>query len=176
VQWALDVLQASGIVCSSVLDLGTGSGAVAVAVAHNIGCTMLAADASTDALAVAKQNALQLGARVTFAQSNWLEGIQGRFHCIVSNPPYIASSDAHLAALKHEPANALCAGVDGLDDIRTIIKDAPASLTQGGWLLLEHGYDQAGAVCALLTQRGFAQVQSRHDLAGIARCSGGQWP
>ncbi len=177
VQWALDVLRASQTNCPCVLDLGTGSGAVAIAIAiaGNIACTVLAIDASADALAVAKQNALQLGARVTFAQGDWLDGIRGRFDCVVSNPPYIASGDAHLAALKHEPASALCAGLDGLDDVRAIIKDAPASLAPGGWLLLEHGYDQADAVRSLLTERGFTQVQSRHDLAGISRCSGGQW-
>ncbi len=175
VQWALDVMRASPVTCPTVLDLGTGSGAIAVAIAHSIDCTVLAVDASTDALAVAKQNALRLGANVTFQQSSWLDVIKGKFHCIVSNPPYIADGDSHLAALKHEPTAALCAGADGLDDIRTIIKDAPTSLHNGGWLLLEHGYDQAKAVRDLLTQRGFSLVESRHDVAGIARCSGGQW-
>ncbi len=175
VQWALDVLRASQIDCPRVLDLGTGSGAVAIAIARNTTCTLVAVDASEDALAVASLNAAQLGADVAFRQSNWLDDVKGSFHCIASNPPYIADGDAHLAALKHEPLGALCAGADGLDDIRAIVRDAPGSLHPGGWLLLEHGYDQDGAVRDLLTERGFAQVQSRQDLAGIARCSGGQW-
>ena len=98
------------------------------------------------------------------------------FEAIVSNPPYIPSADPHLAALTHEPLQALASGSDGLDDIRTIVIQAPARLAPGGWLLLEHGYDQAEAVQALLVAQGFVQVQSRNDLAGIARCTGGQWP
>ena len=100
----------------------------------------------------------------------------GQFDAIVSNPPYIAAADPHLAALCHEPLQALASGADGLDDIRSIVAQAPAHLLPGGWLLLEHGWDQAGAVQALLRAAGFAEVQSRKDLAGIARCSGGQWP
>ena len=175
VQWALDVMRASQIDCPSVLDLGTGSGAVAIAIARNIVCTVLAVDFSQNALVVARENARQLQADVAFGQSNWLESIKGRFHCIASNPPYIADGDAHLATLEHEPMSALCAGSEGLDDIRAIIEASPVSLYEGGWLLLEHGYDQAAAVRDLLAKRGFAQVQSRSDLAGIARCSGGQW-
>ena len=95
---------------------------------------------------------------------------------IVSNPPYIAAADPHLAALTHEPLQALASGADGLDDLRTIIDQARTRLSAGGWLLLEHGYDQAEAVRRLLTTAGFTQVQSRRDLAGIERCSGGQWP
>ena len=175
VQWALDTLQALGADCPDVLDLGTGSGAVAAAIANHTRCMMLAVDASADALAVAVANAAQLGLHITFAQSNWFDEVNGRFECIVSNPPYIATGDVHLADLKHEPTGALVAGSDGLDDLRTIIDKAPAHLLDGAWLLLEHGYDQAEAVRGLLTQRGFAQVQSRNDLAGIARCSGGRW-
>jgi release factor glutamine methyltransferase len=102
--------------------------------------------------------------------------VDGLFDAIVSNPPYIASADPHLAALTHEPLQALASGTDGLEDIRTIVAQAPGRLKPGGWLLLEHGYDQATAVRALLTAAGLAQVQSRRDLAGIERCSGGQWP
>jgi type I restriction enzyme M protein len=98
------------------------------------------------------------------------------FEAIVSNPPYIAEGDPHLQALHSEPRQALVSGVDGLDDIRHIIEQAPHHLTAGAWLLLEHGFDQASAVQDLLRQTGFAQVQSRVDLAGIKRCSGGQWP
>ena len=97
------------------------------------------------------------------------------FDVIVSNPPYIVEGDWHMAALAHEPKQALTSGADGLDDIRQIIAQAPDFLTSGGWLLLEHGYDQSAAVRDLLAQRGFKQVQSRQDLAGIERCSGGQW-
>ena len=176
VQWALDVLQSSPSACPGVLDLGTGSGAVAIAIAQHTACTMTAVDASEDALAVATTNARRLCAKVSFVQSNWLQDIKGHFDCIVSNPPYIAENDAHLAALRHEPACALSAGADGLDDIRTIIADAPAHMHPGGWLLLEHGYNQAQAVRTLLLQRGWRRVQSRADLAGIIRCSGGQWP
>ena len=175
VAWALEIFRASGVACPAVLDLGTGSGAVAAAIANNNRCRMLAVDASADALVVARANAKQLGLPIAFAQGNWFDKVKGHFECIVSNPPYIAVDDAHLANLKYEPTNALVAGHDGLSDLRTIIDGAPAHLHSGGWLLLEHGYDQADAVRSLLVGRGFAQVQSRNDLAGIARCSGGQW-
>lgn len=192
VQWALDVLADPAMPPDlQVLDLGTGSGAIALAIASNMAhhlqiegssLAVTAVDASADALAVARENAWQLQLEVQFAQSNWLDGVgkankvSGHYHVIASNPPYIAADDPHLAALVHEPLQALAAGHDGLDDIRQILKQAPAHLYPGGWLLLEHGYDQAASVCKLLAARGFAQVQSRLDLAGIARCSGGQWP
>ena len=101
--------------------------------------------------------------------------MQERYQLIVANPPYIADADPHLAALRHEPLQALTSGTDGLSDLRTIVAAAPACLQPGGWLLLEHGYDQAGSVQRLLHAAGFTQVQSRLDLAGIARCSGGHW-
>ncbi len=173
VLWALEVLE--DVVVPSVLDLGTGSGAVAVALAHKLKARVTATDLSVEALAVALQNARQLGADVAFVHSDWLEKVGGYYHLIASNPPYIDSADPHLAALMHEPLSALAAGSDGLSDIRQIVRQAPEHLHSGGWLLLEHGYDQAGAVCELLSQRGFRCVQSRMDLAGIARCSGGQW-
>ena len=173
VQWALDA--ASDMVAPEILDLGTGSGAVGIAVAHNLKARVTATDFSEAALAVASKNARQLSVDVQFIQSNWFDKVSGHYHVIVSNPPYIASNDPHLSALAHEPLNALIAGHDGLDDIRRIVEQAPQYLQPGGWLLLEHGYDQASAVFELLAQRGFNQVQSRRDLAGIARCSGGQW-
>jgi len=173
VQWALDVAQ--DFAAPNMLDLGTGSGAVAVAIAHSAKTSVTATDFSADALAVASQNARQLGADVQFVHSHWFDKVSSHYHVIASNPPYIASADPHLAALTHEPLNALAAGADGLDDIRHIIERAPHHLLPGGWLLLEHGYDQAAAVSELLAGRGFAQVQSRTDLAGIARCSGGRW-
>jgi len=182
VQWSLDLLQTPGIPpVPRILDLGTGSGAIALAIAHSLRAAgrqahVVAVDASADALCVARENARRLGLDVQFIESHWLDKVSGHFDLIASNPPYIASADPHLAALVHEPLEALAAGVDGLDDIRQIVQQAPEHLQPGGWLLLEHGYEQAGAVRKLLTQQGFLQVQSRQDLAGIERCSGGQWP
>jgi len=182
VEWALECLRAPGVPAApSVLDLGTGSGAIALAIAHSLQADgrqgkVTAVDASADALEVARGNAARLGLKLDFIESHWLEKVGGHFHLIVSNPPYIASADPHLEALAYEPLAALAAGEDGLDDIRAIARQAPDSLLPGGWLLLEHGYDQAEAVCALLAREGFVQVQNRLDLAGIARCSGGLWP
>jgi release factor glutamine methyltransferase len=124
---------------------------------------------------VAQANAQRLKLPVRFSQGDWLQGAQGRFHAIVSNPPYVAEGDPHLDALRHEPGMALSSGSDGLDAIRTIIAGAPNHLHPGGWLLLEHGFEQAQAVCALLRKAGFSKVQTRHDLAGLERCSGGRW-
>jgi release factor glutamine methyltransferase len=175
VDWALEILQATP--AGAVVDLGTGSGAIALALKHTQPALQVSAvDYSADALAVALANALRLRLDVVFTQGSWLAGVQGRFELIVSNPPYIAAADTHLAALTHEPLQALASGADGLDDLRTIITQAPPHLRPGGWLLLEHGYDQAAAVRALLVAAGLQQVQTRRDLAGIERCSGGQWP
>jgi len=174
VQWALEVL--NNVAEPAILDMGTGSGAVAIAIAHTLKTSVTATDVSESALAVASNNARQLGVAVQFVHSNWFQKVSGHYQVIVSNPPYIARADPHLTALTHEPLKALTAGDDGLDDIRQIVQMAPTHLHLQGWLLLEHGYDQAGAVCELLRQRGFEQVQSRSDVAGIARCSGGQWP
>lgn len=182
VEWSLDLLQMPGLPpVLQVLDLGTGSGAIALAIAHSLQAAgreaqVTAVDASAEALDVARENTQRLGLAVEFIESCWLQQVKGSFHLIASNPPYIASADPHLAALAHEPLQALTAGADGLDDIRQIIEKAPDHLLPGGWLLLEHGYDQAARVRELLAQRGFGQVQSRRDLAGIERCSGGQWP
>ena len=173
VDWALALLPADAP--RRVLDLGTGSGAIALAIAHaRPQARVTAVDASADALTVARANAGQLGLAVTLHHGDWLAPVAGeRFDLIVSNPPYIAEGDAHLPALAHEPRSALVSGADGLDDLRRIVATAPAHLAPGGWLLLEHGWDQAAAVRALLTDAGFTQVQSRRDLAGIERCSGG---
>ena len=188
VQWALDRAEKAMSETVRMLDLGTGSGAIAIAMAAILSKNRLAGlaaattmyvidavDASAAALAVAAENARNLQVNVRFIQSNWFDKVSGHYHVIASNPPYIASADPHLNALTHEPREALAAGPDGLDDLYLIIAQAPAHLLPGAWLLLEHGYDQADAVCARLTQQGFTQVQSRQDLAGIARCSGGQW-
>ncbi len=159
-----------------ILDLGTGSGAIALALKHtHPELHVTAVDASPDALTVAHANALALNLQIEFVQSHWLKEIKSNFHLIVSNPPYIPAADPHLAALHHEPLQALASGADGLDDIRQIITQARTHLHPGGWLLVEHGYDQAESVRALLTAAGFANVQSRRDLNRIERCSGGGW-
>jgi release factor glutamine methyltransferase len=173
VQWALDV--ATDVSEPEILDIGTGSGAVGIAIAHFLRTCVTATDVSAQALDVARMNAKHLGVQIQFKQSNWFEKVKGHYHVIASNPPYIATEDPHLAALKHEPLDALISSTDGLYDIRHIVRQAPKYLRPSGWLLLEHGYDQAATVCELLAQRGFTQVQSRMDLAGIARCSGGLW-
>lgn len=175
VEWALERLPPD--TPQRVLDLGTGSGAVALALQHERpSCHVTAVDASADALAVASANAQRLGLPVQCVQSHWMDAVPGLFALIVSNPPYVADGDPHLAALTHEPLSALTSGSDGLDDIRQIIAQAPSRLAPGGWLLLEHGWDQAQAVQALLRQVGFEQVQSRQDLAGVDRCTGGMKP
>lgn len=174
VDWTLDVVAPTPT--ARMVDLGTGSGAIALALkATRPSLQVEAVDYSDAALAVAQANAQRLGLAVAFSQGSWLSGTQGLFQAIVSNPPYIRENDEHLPALRFEPRQALTAGTDGLDDIRTIIEQARSRLHAGGWLLLEHGYDQATDVRVLLEAAGFSSVQSRQDLAGIERCSGGQW-
>ncbi len=173
VDWALQALPPAP---QRVLDLGTGSGAVALALQHERRLwEVYALDHSADALAVAQANAQRLKLPVHFVQGDWLQGAPGLFHAIVSNPPYVAEGDPHLDALRHEPTLALTSGADGLDAIRSITASAPQHLYPGGWLLLEHGFEQAPAVCALLAQAGFSEVQTRRDLAGLERCSGGRF-
>ncbi len=176
VDWALELLPADAP--RRVLDLGTGSGAIALAIARQRpAARVTAVDASVDALAVATANARQLGLPLDLRHGHWFGAVAGEtFDLIVSNPPYIAADDAHLPALAHEPRQALVSGVDGLDDIRRIVTAAPAHLAPGGWLLLEHGWDQAAAVRTLLGDAGFTDIRSRRDLAGIERCSGGYCP
>jgi release factor glutamine methyltransferase len=180
VEWALACSLTSDQTIR-LLDMGTGSGAIALALKHSKpDWQVTALDASTDALAVAQNNAKRLNLNVSFLQSSWFEALSNekfdtKFNLIVSNPPYIVEGDWHMAALAHEPKQALTSGADGLDDIRQIVSQAPLFLSSGGWLMLEHGYDQAAAVRDLLAQRGFEQVQSKLDLGGIERCSGGKW-
>ena len=174
VELALERLPPAG----RLLDMGTGSGAIAVACAHTRKDAIVTAlDLSEEALAIARDNAAANGAAVRFLRSDWFAAIAGeQFELIASNPPYIAAGDAHLAQgdLRFEPAGALTDGADGLSALRAIIDGAPGHLVAGGWLLLEHGYDQAAAVRTLLDARGLLEVQSWRDLAGIERVSGGR--
>ncbi len=176
VDWALTLVPA--LPAPTALDLGTGSGAVALAVRHRAPqLTVTATDASTPALAVAQANATRLGLPIHFLQGDWWQPLNGRrFGLVVSNPPYIASHDPHLAALTHEPLAALTPGGDGLGALRELIAGAPAHLLPGGWLLLEHGYDQASAVSQLFSDRGFVAISTQADLAGQPRCTGARWP
>jgi release factor glutamine methyltransferase len=181
VDWALELLHADR--AAQVLDLGTGSGAIALAIqSQRPQMQVTATDASADALAVASANAIRLGLPVQFIQAkaeqaNWFATLQNhRFDLIASNPPYIAEGDAHLSTLTHEPALALTSGKDGLGAIRSIIAHAAQHLQPNGWLLLEHGYDQASAVQSLLLKQGFTQIQTRADLSGQPRCTGGCVP
>ena len=161
-----------------ILDLGTGSGCIAVTLALEIPqAEVTAVDASAAALSVARGNAERLGASLRLLQSDWFDQLAGeRFDLIVANPPYIAAADPHLAAgdLRHEPAAALASGAAGLDAIRRIIAAAPAHLAPGGQLWLEHGYDQAEAVRKLLAAAGLSGIEQHRDLAGIVRVSGGR--
>jgi len=164
-----------------VLDLGTGSGAIAITLAlERPSARVSAIDTSAAALEVARANAAALGAKVEFLQGAWYAPVAGRrFDLLVSNPPYVAASDEHLGRgdLRYEPAGALTDGsADGLDSIRAIVAGAREHLNPGGRLLLEHGYDQAQAVAALLREAGFAAIVSIPDLAGIPRVAGGTLP
>ena len=163
-----------------ILDLGTGSGCLAIAVARELPqAQVTAVDASAAALAVARENAARHGATVRFVQGDWFAPLGGeRFDLILANPPYVAEADPHLAQgdVRFEPRSALAAGPDGLEDIRRIAAAAAAHLHAGGRLVFEHGYDQAQAVAALLAQAGFVAIEQRRDLAGIPRVTGGARP
>lgn len=201
VDWALDLLPPDAP--WRVADLGTGSGAIALAVAAaRPAARLVAVDASAAALAVATANAHRLGldrdaeglsgpeaadpagpipppTRLRFEArlGDWWAPLAGElFELVLSNPPYIAEGDPHLAALRHEPALALASGPEGLDALRAIVAGAPAHMAPGAWLLFEHGWDQADAVAALLRAAGFQDVQHRRDLGGHRRCTGGRWP
>jgi len=181
VDWALELLagEMAPVAAPRVTDLGTGSGAIALALKHACPqASVLATDASAEALAVAGANATRLGLAVEFAQGDWWQAAAVRppLHLAVSNPPYIREHDPHLAALRHEPRSALTSGADGLDAMRAIVADSARHLAPGGWLLLEHGHDQAAAVLALLAAHGYEALGRRHDLAGHTRCSGGRRP
>jgi release factor glutamine methyltransferase len=162
-----------------ILDVGTGSGCVAVAIASERShCKIVALDQSYEALAIARRNAFELRVgNVAFLQSNWFEALRDEhFDVIVSNPPYVAAGDPHLASgdLRFEPKTALESGADGLDAIRHIAAESAKHLTPGGWLLVEHGHDQGAAVRALFEASGYAEVFSERDLADIERVTGGR--
>ncbi len=162
-------------------DLGTGSGAIALALAsERPQAQVLATDLSEAALAVAKANARTHGLHnVRFAHGPWLAPLAGqRFDLLASNPPYIAAGDPHLVQgdLRYEPASALASGADGLDDIRVIVAGAPVHLLPGGWLLLEHGWEQGAAVRALLADAGFDAMATYQDLEARDRVTLGRWP
>jgi release factor glutamine methyltransferase len=177
VELALERLPAGG--APRIADLGTGSGAVALALAsERPAAQVVATDASEAALDVARRNAAALGLRnIEFRHGDWFACLSGeRFDLVASNPPYIEADDPHLDALRHEPAAALASGAEGLDAIRTIARDAPAHLRRGGWLLLEHGWRQGGAVRALLAEAGFAGVATLQDLEARDRVTLGRIP
>jgi len=162
-------------------DLGTGSGAIALALAkERPRARIVATDRSPAALAVARRNAMRLNlANVEFREGDWCDPLAGeRFAVIASNPPYVAAGDPRWLAgeLRFEPPAALVAGADGLAAIRAIVAQAPDFLLPGGWLLLEHGYDQGEAVPELLRERGFVEASDHRDAAGLSRASCGCWP
>jgi release factor glutamine methyltransferase len=164
---------------AQILDMGTGSGCLAVTLAlERPQARVTAVDVSPAALEVACGNAQRLGANVEFVESDWFAALPAlHFDLIVANPPYVAAGDSHLSEgdLRFEPSGALTDHADGLSAIRKIIAAAPAWLASGGWLFLEHGYDQAEAVSNLLTATGFSAIEQHRDLAGIVRASGGRY-
>jgi len=178
VDWALELLRAPLADEPEVADLGTGSGAIALAIKHRHPRARVAGvERSLPALEVAQANAARLGLAVEWLSGDWWQPLAGRrFHLVASNPPYIAEADPHLLALRHEPAEALTPGADGLSALACVIAGAPGHLHAGGWLLLEHGQDQGDAVRRLLACAGFTAVATRCDLAGRPRCSGGHRP
>jgi release factor glutamine methyltransferase len=164
---------------TEVLDLGSGSGAIALAVAsERPHSAVLGVDVSAAAVALARRNATRLNVgNVAFIESDWFSAVpRKRYDAIIANPPYVAAGDEHLGEgdLRFEPPAALAAGVDGLNAIRVIVAGAAAFLSPGAWLVIEHGYDQADAVLAMLRDAQFSDVQSRRDLAGIPRTALGR--
>lgn len=176
----LCTLSAADTATGCILDLGTGSGSIAVTLALELPKSRVtAADLSAAALAVARDNAARLGARVAFFESNWFAALPPqRFDLILANPPYVAAGDPHLEEgdLRFEPLTALTDHADGLAAIRRIVADAPRWLNPCGWLLFEHGYDQAAAIAILLREAGFSAIEQHVDLAGIVRISGAKIP
>lgn len=173
----LAVVQLRALPAPRVLDLGTGSGCIAITLALECrAAQVVAAERSAAALAVARRNAQALGASVEFVASDWYEAVAGDFEVIVANPPYVADGDPHLPDLRHEPRAALVAGADGLAELRRIVAGAPARLRAGGWLAVEHGHDQGAAVRTLFADAGFVAIETHRDAAGIERVCSGRHP
>ena len=177
VDWAIDLLPGFGA-HAEVLDLGTGSGAIAIAIKPaRPQARVTATDASTAALAVARRNANRLSLKVEWIEASWWQGLEGRrFDLVVTNPPYVRESDPALAALHHEPLSALASGRDGLAALRAIVAGVEHPLRAGGWLLVEHGFDQAERVHDLMKTAGLERIELRRDLAGHPRTTGGRQP
>ena len=178
VDWAIELLGSTlaGVESPAVVDLGCGSGAIALAVKQGVPrAAVIGTDNSAAALTVARANALRLRLEVGFAQGSWWGAVPARrFHLALANPPYIAAGDPHLPALRHEPAGALTPGGDGLAALRQIVQGAAPHGVPGGWLLLEHGHDQSHAVQRLLGAAGFESIETRRDLGARPRCTGGR--
>ncbi len=178
VDWALDLLEGpmASTTAPAVVDLGTGSGAIALAIKKACPrARVVGVDISEAAVVVARANADQNCLNVAFEQSNWFDGLAGRqFDLILSNPPYIDGNDPHLTALRAEPLRALSPGEDGLAALRQIADGALRHLAVGAWLLLEHGHLQGAAVCSMLRAASLSAVETRPDLAGLPRCTGGR--
>ena len=177
VVWALELALPNA---ASVLDLGTGSGAIALALARERPhWHVTALDVSEEALQVARGNAVRTRlTSVHFVQSDWYQAVTGRrFNALLANPPYIDGDDPHLALgdVRFEPRSALVSSDSGLEDLGRLVTGAPDQLLDGGWLLLEHGFEQANAVCAMLHDAGFSQVSTRRDMSGQQRITGGCW-
>lgn len=180
VDWALELLAGplADVGTPEVLDLGTGSGAIALAVKHACARARVSAlDTSAPALELARANAARLGLEVSFLPSDWWRAVRGcRYDLALSNPPYIRADDPHLAGLSHEPLAALTPGTDGLRAIHELADGALEHLKPDGWLLIEHGHDQGHEVRQRLLEAGLEHVSTRLDIEGRDRCTGGRAP